>query len=184
MNAERVANLVGNLDQIFFIVLRYDDRVDAEAMRRKYLLLHAADRQHLATQGDLTGHRHVSLDRDSRQCRRHRGGHRDSSRRTIFWYGAFRNMDVQVALANEVETHSESLRASADASQSSLSRFLHHVAEFSGKRHAATSFNQRGFNLKHFAADFGPGQARSQPDLTLRRNALLAKFNRSQHFAK
>src|SRR5215212_3782988 len=51
-------------------------------------------------------------------------------------------MDVQVALANEVETHRETLCPGADASQRGLRRLLHDVAEFSGKGYATTTFDE------------------------------------------
>src|SRR5215212_3975144 len=92
-------------------------------------------------------------------------------------------MDVQVALANEVETHRKTLCPGADASQRGLRRFLHDIAEFSRKGYATASFDEGGFNLQHFAADFSPGQSGGQTDFTIRRDTLLSKLDRAEHFA-
>ena len=90
---------------------------------------------------------------------------------------------MQIALANEVETHAEAFCSRADASQRGLRRLLHHVTEFAGKRHAATTFNKRRFDLKHFAADFCPGESGCESDFTLARDALLSELDRTEHLA-
>src|SRR6185503_11658521 len=73
--------------------------------------------------------------------------------------------------------------ARANASQSSLCRFLHHVAEFSCQRYATTPFDECGFDLKNFAADFSPCKPGCETNLTVSADALLAKLDRTQHFA-
>jgi hypothetical protein len=90
-------------------------------------------------------------------------------------------VNVQIAFANEVETHAETFGASTNASERGLCRLLHHVAEFAGERHASATFNQRRFDLQHLAADLRPGKSGSQTDLALCGDALLAELDRAEH---
>ena len=90
---------------------------------------------------------------------------------------------MQVSFTNEVEAHSESFGSRTNTSQRGLCRFLHHVAEFSGERHAATTLDQRSFNLEHFATDFSPRQTSRQSDFAFGTDTLLTKLDRTQHLA-
>jgi hypothetical protein len=63
--------------------------------------LQAADRQHLAAQRDLAGHRHVLADLAPGQRRDERGRHRDPGRGAVLGDGAGRDVDVDVALVEE-----------------------------------------------------------------------------------
>src|SRR5436305_14390362 len=90
-------------------------------------------------------------------------------------------MYVQVAFANEVETHPESFRAHLDASERCLRRFLHHVAKFAGERNRATAFDEGRLDLQYLSTHLGPRQAGSQTNFAFRRNALLTELNRSEH---
>src|SRR5688572_2416507 len=92
-------------------------------------------------------------------------------------------MNMQIAFANEVEAHRETFGARSNARQRRLCGFLHHVAEFSGERYAATSFNKSRFDLKNFAADLSPRQSCGESDLAVGRDALLAKLDWTKHLA-
>ena len=184
IDAQRVANFLRDIGQILFVVLRQNNRVDAEAMSRQQFLLDAANRQHPAAQSDLAGHRDVLANRHARQRRSHRSCHRDAGRWAVFGNRSFGNVNVQVALANKVEAHSQAFSARLDASQRRLRGFLHHVAKFAGQRHPAAAFGQRRFDLQNFAADFGPGQAGGQSDFAFRGDALLTKLDRAEHLAE
>src|ERR1044072_1941823 len=92
-------------------------------------------------------------------------------------------MDVQVSLANEVETHAETFCARLNTRQRSLSGFLHDVAQLTGHGNCAASFTEGGFNLRHFAPNFCPRQASGQTNFAFRRHTLLSEFNGTEHFA-
>ena len=95
-SVERVEDVLRDVGQVLLVVARQDDVLDAGAVRRQHLLLHAADRQHLAAQRDLAGHRHVAADRNPGQRRDERGGHRDAGRRAVLRDRALGHVDVDV----------------------------------------------------------------------------------------
>jgi NAD(P)-dependent dehydrogenase (short-subunit alcohol dehydrogenase family) len=82
--------------------LEDDDPLDARAVGGEHLLLDAAHGQHPAAQGDLAGHGHVVPDAHAGEQRHQRGHHGDPGARPVLGHGARRDVDVQVALLEEV----------------------------------------------------------------------------------
>jgi hypothetical protein len=62
-NRQLVFDVLRNFGEILVGFVGDQDRADAAAMGCQQLLFEAADRLYLATQGDLTGHGHIALDR-------------------------------------------------------------------------------------------------------------------------
>jgi hypothetical protein len=56
-------------------------------------------------------------------------------------------------------------RARAHVATRRRDRFLHHVAQVAGHRHAALAGHHDAFDGQQLAADFGPGEARDDADL-------------------
>jgi hypothetical protein len=92
-------------------------------------------------------------------------------------------VDVQVALANVVETDADALASRLDAGQSGLRRLLHNLAEFARELHAAAPVGERRFDLQDFAANFRPREAEREADLAMRGSLLLAETDGSEHLA-
>ena len=62
----------------------------------------AADRQYLAAQRDLAGHRHIGAYRVAGQAGDQRGAHRDTGARAVFRRRPFRHVHVDVAFLVEI----------------------------------------------------------------------------------
>src|SRR5215510_10480496 len=92
-------------------------------------------------------------------------------------------MNVQIAFANEVETHSQTFGSGTDARERRLCGLLHDVAQFAGQSHAAAAFYECRFDLQYLASDLGPRQSSGESDLALRSNALLTKLDWTKHLA-
>ena len=75
---------------------------------------------------------------------------------------------MQIALANEIQAHAEPFRARLNASQRSLRRLLHYVAEFTGQRQLTLTLHQGRFRSKYFAADLGPCKTGHESNFILR----------------
>ena len=71
------ARFIGQFLEIRLVLAGQDDALDPGALRDESLLADAADRQHLAGQGYLAGHRDVVRDRDTADERHDRGRHGD-----------------------------------------------------------------------------------------------------------
>ena len=150
-------------------------------MSSQKFFLDAANRQNASPQSYFAGHRDVLSNGLAHQGGSHRRGHGNAGRRAVLGNRTFRDVDMQVALANEIEIDAKPFGARLDAGQRSLRRFLHHVAEFAGERHGPAAFDQGGFDLQYFAANFCPRQASCQTDFAFCGHALLAKLDWSQH---
>src|SRR5260370_16507871 len=94
----------------------------------KQLFFESANWQALATQRDLASHGDVATDWDLAERTGNRRGDRNSSRRAIFRYRAFRNMHMNVEIAVELPRQSETVRPRAYVGHSRVGRFLHNIA--------------------------------------------------------
>ena len=146
---------------------RIDGR-DADAVGGQQLLLHAADRQHLAAQRDLAGHGHVAAHRHLGERRDEGRGHRDAGRRAVLGDGALGHVDVDVEPAVEVLRRCRTPRrasarsdiaACADSCITSPSLPVSVSAPLPGI--SVTSIGRIS------PPDLGPGQAGGDADLVL-----------------
>src|SRR5918999_756197 len=92
-------------------------------------------------------------------------------------------MDMEITLTNKIETHRQPLSSRLDARKRSLRRFLHHITQLAGEGYTTAAFDQGGFDLEYFTANFGPCKSRCQADFTLGRDTLLPEFNGPKHLA-
>src|SRR5580693_5046709 len=166
-NFQPTLYIVGDLGEIFLVFLRDQYRLQAAAEGGEKLLLEAADRQHPTAQGDLAGHRDVSLYRNAAQHRNDRGHHRHAGRRAVFGRRTLRHMDVDVLLLEDSRQDAEDIAARLDVALGSLHRFLHHVAELAGGGDPPLSRNRHRFDRQQFSADLGPGEPGRAPDQIL-----------------
>jgi len=74
-----LAQIGRDIVKVGLVVRGHEYAPQSGAVGAEYLLLDAPDRQHLATQRDLAGHRHVVAHRPAGEDRGHRGQDGDSS---------------------------------------------------------------------------------------------------------
>ena len=103
------------------------------ALRGEHLLLDAADRQHLAAQRDLAGHRDVGRGAAPGEQRGERGHHRDARRGPVLRHRAGGHVQVQVGLREELRVEAELAGVRAQPGARRLGRLAHHVAERAGE---------------------------------------------------
>ena len=96
MNSMSLSRCCGKSSTSCSLQLRRDHALEPGVLRGERLLLEAADRQHLAGQGQLAGHRGVLAHLPARDQRRERGRHRDAGGRPVLRDRTGRHVDVQV----------------------------------------------------------------------------------------
>ena len=89
--------------------------------------------KHLATQGDLAGHREVSADAAAGRDRHHRGRHGHARRRTILGNRARRDVHVDGMRVEEITWRAVLDGVDLRPRQRGLRGLLHHAAELSGE---------------------------------------------------
>ena len=94
MDRHRVPHALRQIVEIGLVALGQDHFGQASPVSRQQLLLHAADRQHLALQRDLAGHAHAAAHRTPTEEADQRCHHGDARRRSVLRDGARRDMDV------------------------------------------------------------------------------------------
>src|ERR1700746_3877339 len=72
------------------------------------------------------------------------------------------------------------MRARAHVRHGRLRRLLHHVAELAGQRQLALAVDDRHFRAENGAADFGPCQARDEPDFALLVGERVTELDHAQ----
>ena len=92
-----VGDVARDLGQLGGVGEGDDHGGDAGARGGQQLLFQPADRQHLAAQGELAGHRHLVAHRDPGDERDQRAGHRHAGRRSVLGHAARRDVDVDLA---------------------------------------------------------------------------------------
>src|SRR5271165_1112329 len=166
-NLQPTLYIVGDLGEIFLVILRDQHGLQAAAKSSEKLLLEAADRQHPTAQRDLAGHRDISLYRDAAQHRDDRGHHRHAGGWAVFRRRTLRHMDVNVLLLEHRWEDAKEIAARLDETLGGLHRFLHHIAELSGRRNPPLSRDGDRLDRQQFAAHLGPGEPRGAPDQIL-----------------
>ena len=132
----------------------------AGAFRGQHLLLDAADRQHIAAERDLAGHRRQRTHRTVGQQRDQRGRHGHAGRRSVLRNRSRRHVDVDVVIGEEISRRSPA-RLAFERTQVSAACIdsLHHLADLPGHGEAALALHLVGFDEEHVAARRRPGQA-------------------------
>src|ERR1039458_4163823 len=143
---------VRNVREILLVLPRDDCLQYAVPVRRHQLLLQSADGQHLATEGDFTGHGHVAAHRNACQGAANGGGQSDAGRRTVLGDGALGNVDMHVEVAVKIARQTERGGTRADVAHGGLRGFLHYLAQFAGDGEFAFAFHQRAFGGEELAA--------------------------------
>ena len=85
--------------QVLLVRLREDHLAQARSIGSQYLLLHAADLQHLAAQRHLTGHRDVAPHWTPAEAARDRQRQSDTGARSVFGNCARGEVNVQIVLS-------------------------------------------------------------------------------------
>ena len=124
------------------------------AVRRQHLLLDAADRQHVAAQRDLAGHRDVAAHPPSGEQRHQRHGDGHARRGPVLRYGALRHVQVDVRLL-EVGGDAQLLDVGAHPRQGRARRLLHDVAELAGEDQAPLARASREASMKRMSPPVG-----------------------------
>src|SRR5574337_1263534 len=129
--------------------------------------LQTPDRGDFAAQRDLAGHRDVGAHRNTRQRRDERGRHRDTRARPVLGRRTVGDVDVDVALLEQLVVDPEPARAAAHHRARGLDRLLHHVAQLTRADDVALAGHHRGLDRQQVAADHGPRQTDDLADLVL-----------------
>ncbi len=119
------------------------------------------NRQDLSAQGNFTGHRNKWLDpflgKDGSQSRQHG----DPGRRTIFWNGSLRNMQVNIVFFKHFIVNTQLLTVSLDKTQSGGYGFFHNIAKVTRQGQFSFTFIQTGLDKENISPHTCPGQANS-----------------------
>src|SRR6266481_3374614 len=159
--------IVRDLGEILLVLLRDQYGLQAAAKGRQQLLLETANRQHPATQRNFSGHGDVALNRDPAQYRHDRGHHGDPSRWSILGRRTLRHVDVDVLLLEYRRSDAEEVAARLDETLRGLDRFLHDVAELTGRRNAPLSGNCHRLDRQQLTTDLRPSEPGGDPDQIL-----------------
>ena len=152
--------MLGNLVRVGLVELGRDDRRDAVALRGERLVLQAADRQDLAGQRHLAGHRDVVAHVAAGEQRDERRRHRDAGARAVLGDRAGRHVDVDVVVAKPVrrQARRELGEVPAHVGERRRRGLLHDVAELAGDLQLALAVEGLRLDEQHVAADRRPGQ--------------------------
>src|SRR5260370_2784946 len=177
MELHQVANILWDIRQILLIIVREYDFVNAVPVGGKQLLFQAADGQHLAAQGDFTGHGYVAADRNPGERAADGGRDSDTGRGAIFGNRAFGNVQVDVQAAVKIARQPELVRPRSQVAHGRLRRLLHHISQFTGDGELALAFHQRGLGSEDLTAHFRPGQANGRSDFVLLLRLQIAELH-------
>src|SRR5690606_13953075 len=145
-----------NFVYVTFVAFAEDDLTNTTALRSENLFLDPPHRQNLSTPRDLTCHcdtrSYFTLGVD-----RSKGSkNRNTRRRTVSWNSARRHVNVQVILLENAVIDTKTFCVRLEIRQCGHGRFLHHVAELTGKCKGAFATTQTGFNEQYFATNLRP----------------------------
>ena len=115
-------HIVRDFGEVLFVVLWNQNRLQSTSQSCQQLLLEAADRQNAAAQRDLAGHGDIFTHRDAGQHRHYGGDHGDTRGRTVLRSRAFRHVNVNVPLAEQIRPDSEDDRPRLDVAFGRLDR--------------------------------------------------------------
>src|SRR5262249_3735830 len=154
------ARFLGELLEVGLVFMRYDHALYSGTLCRECLLADAADRQHLASQSDLAGHRDVVCDRDAADEGDDCGGHRDSRRRPVLGDRPRGDMQVDVVVGEPRRVEAELDRVGANPRMRGGGGFLHDLAELAGDGEPPFPGIGRRFDEENVAAHRGDGEPR------------------------
>ncbi|MCY1509088.1 hypothetical protein D9M68_434180 [compost metagenome] len=166
-NLQVFLNILRNFLEIANILFGNDHGLDSPPVGRQQFFLQPANRQHLATQSDLAGHRHIGPDGDLGQRGNQCGTHADAGARAVLRCRTFRHVDMNVALLVEVRRHAEALRPATHHGQCRRDRLDHHVTQRAGLDQLPLARHHGRLDGQQFAAHLGPRQAGDLADLVL-----------------
>ena len=106
------------------------------------LLLQAADGQHLAPQGDLTGHGHIVGDLAAGEGAEQGRGHGDAGGGAVFGHGTGGDVEVHLGLAEDLRIDAPVGGPALHHRVGGLGRLLHDVAQLAGQHQLALAGHQ------------------------------------------
>src|ERR1700676_28300 len=102
MYRETGEDLLGDVRQVLFIVLRKHHGTQAHSMGGEEFFLKASDGQNFAAEGDFAGHGYVAANRNSGKRADDRSADGDAGGRSVLGNCAFGNVDVNIERAVEI----------------------------------------------------------------------------------
>src|SRR5690606_14409621 len=160
-------DVIGYFLEVPLVVEGDYDRLDAPAVGGEQLLLEPADAQHLAPQGDLTGHRHIGPHRHPAQHRDEGGAHGDAATGAVLARRALGDVQVEVVLAVVELGDAKLLGATAHHGARRLDGFLHDLFQKAGADDLALAGYRRRLDGEQLATHGGPGKAGDLADLVV-----------------
>ena len=176
-------NRLRDIDKIFLVLRRDDDRLDPAPDSRQDFLLQAADRENLAAQGDLAGHGHIPSDRSAGKGGNQGGCHGYPRRRPVFRYGTRRDMHMNLDILEEVIGEIQLFAFGTDPRKRRLHRLLHDITQMTGKGKRPLAVHDGCFDMQDLTADRSPGKTGHQADLVLLRLRFTDELRRAEILA-
>src|ERR1700730_16703586 len=161
----RILDFFGHFVQVFAILLRQDEDLDAGPMRGQQLLFEPADGQHLAPERDLARHRNFAADRPAGKRGNDGRRHRDSRRGTILRDRTGRHMDMKKMILEEAGLQAELERVRPRIADGSTRGLLHDFADLPRQRELTTPLHQDRLDGHYIATIFIDGYAGDSTDL-------------------
>ena len=159
VEGHRLADGLGHVVEVGTVALGQDHLAQPGPVRGEHLLLHPADRQHAALQGDLTGHAHARAHGPAGQQADQRGRHGDAGRGPVLGHRARGHVQVEAA-GEGVAPQPEVVGVRAHEGQRDLGRLLHDVAQLAGDAETGLTVHRDGLDEEDVAARAGHGEAR------------------------
>ena len=169
-------DIVRDLGEVLLVLDRDQNLADATAQGGEQLFLKPADGQNLAAQGDFAGHGNGVAHRHTGQHGDDRSHHGDTRRGAVLGRSALGDVDVDIALGEQVGLDAKVCRTGLDEALCGLDRLFHHVAQLAGEDRPALAVDGDRFDLQQVAADFGPGQTGYRADLIVFLSEAVAEL--------
>ncbi len=149
---------VGHVVEIGLVLARDHDVGQPGPVGGEQLLLQPTDRQHLALQGDLTGHPDERVHGAIGEQAHQRGRHRDAGRGPVLRHGPGGEVHVE-APPEGVGGNVQLVATTTDVAECDLTRLGHHVAQLAGEGQALVAVHRRGLDDQDVTTRTGHGQA-------------------------
>ena len=102
MEFHGIAQVLGNLRQVFLVILRQDDFEQAGAVRGEQLFFKSANGEDFAAKGDFSSHGQIAAYRDFAERAGNRGSDGDAGGGAVFRDSALRHVHVDIEIAVEI----------------------------------------------------------------------------------
>ncbi len=156
LDLQILLDIVRNLLQITHVFFWNDHRLDSAAVCSQKFFLQTTNSQHLAAQGNFTGHCHIRPHRDLCQRRDKCGAHANASARSILRRGAFRHVDVRVVFLVEISWNAQATGTAANYGLGCCNGFDHDITQRTGLDQLPLARYDRRFDGQQFAAHLSP----------------------------